>query len=136
MALNMPLTPLHPTPRSDIAPNVPSPGRLSPSFAVKSSRWRSVSASSTIRWWAACARIPSPTPTANPQFARYFPSFSPFHSNPYQHPRSHPHALLPNQVSKRLNSDSAKRAAASVPKNKKHMNQHDAYISDDELADY
>mgnify|MGYP006087564413 FL=1 len=44
--------------------------------------------------------------------------------------------MLPNQVSKRLNSDSAKRAAASVPKNKKHMNQHDAYISDDELADY
>ena len=40
------------------------------------------------------------------------------------------------QVSKRLKSDSAKRAAASVPKNK-HINQnHDAYISDDDLADY
>jgi hypothetical protein len=38
-------------------------------------------------------------------------------------------------VSKRLKSDRAKRAAASVPKNEhvREHTSHDAYISDDEL---
>ena len=55
--------------------------------------------------------------------------------NPHLTPHS-PLASTRDQVNKKLKSDSATRAEASVPKNK-HINQnHDAYISDDDLADY
>ena len=151
--LCVPLIPLHPTPS-------PHPTLRQPLTRSALTQLRSEAKQMEVRIGIvnhtlvahACARtLPARTNSElckNPSSPRqpstrtltfaptFLPAFTPTPTNiPAATPTPCSPAPPPHQVSKRMKSDLAKRAAASVPRNK-HINNHDAYISDDDLADY